>query len=100
MDNKREKFYYIKVKEYIKDSINIGFFDSGYFDKVTIWIGGKKTEYVLDTVSDKKYAKRYKYKAWAEKKINEVYALTKKLENFYPYEDNIYKYKFEIVCEE
>lgn len=96
----KEKFYYIKVKEYIKDNINVGFFDFGYFDKITVWAGETSgIEYVLDTVSDKKCAKRYKYKAWAEKKIKEVYDLTKDLKYFYPYEDNIYKYKFEIVEE-
>lgn len=97
---KEEKFFYIKVKEYIKDSINVGFFDYGYFDKITVWAGEtKELEHVLDTVVDRKYAKRYKYKAWAEKKIREIYDSTKDLKEFYPYEDDVYKYKFEIVEE-
>lgn len=96
----KEKFYYIKVKEYVKDSINVGFFDFGYFDKVTRWVAdNNEVEYVLDTVSDKECAKRYKYKAWAEKKIKEVYALTKNLKYFYPYDADTYRYKFEIVEE-
>lgn len=97
-----ERFYYIKVKEYIKDDINDGFFNIGYFDKIEAWVGVegfKGIKYSLSTVSNKKYVKRYKYKAWAEKKIKDIYNLTKSLEYFYPYEDNVYKYQFEIAEE-
>ncbi len=96
----KEKFYYIKVKEYIKDGINNDFFDFGYFDTVTGVVGETNgIQYVLETVSDRKYAKKYKYRAWAEKKIKEVYDFTKDLTYFHPYEDDIYRYKFEIVEE-
>lgn len=99
---KIKKFYYIKVKEYIKDDINTGYFDIGYFDKLEAWVGEdgfKGIKYYLGTVSDKKYVKGYTYKGWAEKKIKEIHRLTKSLEYFYPYEDNVYKYQFEIVEE-
>lgn len=98
----KEKFNYIKVSEYIKDSVNNGFFPIGYFDQLETWLGveGFKGEkYILSTVSDKKVAKRYKSKTWAKKKIKEIYNLTKTLEYFYPYDENTYKYKFEIVEE-
>ena len=96
---KAEKFYYIKVKEHIKDEINSGFYDIGYFDQLEYWVGsGEKSGVSLyvQTVSIKTLARRYKYKAWAEKKIKEIYNTTKELKYYYPYEDDIYKFKFEI----
>lgn len=96
----KEKFYYIKVKEYMKDDFHNGFYDMGYLDQIERWAGenvdGGIAIYV-QTVSKKEVAKKYKYKAWAEKKIKEIYDLTKDLEYYYPYEDNTYKYQFEIV---
>ena len=99
---KKEKYYYIKVKEYINDGIHNGFYDVGYFDQLEIWLGVegfKVKQYVVSTVSEKSVALRYKYKGLIEKKIKETIDTTKDLEYFYPYEDNIYRYKFEIVEE-
>ena len=99
---KNQKYYYIKVKEYIKDDINNGFYDIGYFDQLESWFGVEEeggTAHYLSTVSAKEVALRYKYKAYAEKQIKKTIDLTKDLKYYYPYEDNIYKYKFEIVEE-
>lgn len=98
----KDKFYYIKVKEYIKEDFHNGFYDMGYFDQLEYFVGADEKGGIaiyLQAVSEKSLAKRYKYKAWAEKKIKETYEITKKLKYYYPYEDNIYKYKFEIVEE-
>ena len=97
-----EKFYYIKVSEYMKDDFHNGFYYMGYFDQVECFIGADEIGGIgiyVQFVSDKTLAKRYKYKAWAEKKIKETYDLTKDLRYYYPYDDNIYKFKFEIVQE-
>jgi len=99
---KKEKYYYIKVKEYMKDDINNGFYDIGYFDQLERWIGEDGIEgikYVVSTVSEKSVALRYKYRGLIEKKLKETIDITKDLEYFYPYEDNIYKFEFEIVEE-
>lgn len=97
---KKEKYYFIKVKEYIKDDIHNGFYDIGYFTNLDFWFGveekGGKAIY-LSTVSIKEVALKYKYKALVEKQIKRIKDLTKNLEYYYPYGDNIYKYKFEIV---
>lgn len=99
---KKEKFYYIKVKEYMKDDFHNGFYDMGYFDQIEYWVGESVSSGIavyVQTVSKKEVAKRYKYKAWAEKKIKEILNETKDLEYYYPYEDNVYKFQFEILEE-
>jgi hypothetical protein len=95
---KKNKYYYIRVKEYIKDDFKDGFYDMGYFSEVEVFFDDKIT-IAINSVCDKKVATRYKYKAWAEKKKLEIINMTKELEYYYPYEDNIYKYQFEIVEE-
>ena len=91
--------YYIKVKEYIRDDVHNGFFDMGYFEGLEYWLENI-LHICVQTVSEKELAKHYKYKGLAEKKIKEIYELTKDLSYYHPYEDNIYKYQFEIVEEE
>lgn len=99
---KKQKYYYIKVKEYIKNDIHNGFYDIGYFTNLDSWFGVQEdggTAHYLATVSVKELSLKYKYKAYAEKRIKKIVDLTKNLKYYYPYEDNIYKYKFEIVEE-
>ena len=94
----QRKFYYIKVKEYIKDIFKDGFYDIGYFSELEVFIDDE-IKFILNTVSDKNVAKRYKLKAWAQKKIVDLINFTDDLEYYYPYGDNIYRYQFEIVEE-
>lgn len=93
-----EKFYYIKVYEYLDSEKNNSFY--GYFEKIILAdiIQGKYL-YDVDTLSEsgKEYAKKYKSKAWAEKKIKDIYEITK--DNEFLHRDNRYVYKFEIVLE-
>lgn len=95
---KKNKYYYIKVKEYIKDNLNDGFYNIGYFSDLEVSVDDKII-ISLNSVSDKDVAKRYRYKAWAQKKIVELIDITEDLDYYYPYGDNIYKYQFEIVEE-
>ena len=90
---KNEKLYYIKCYELI----NCEYKYYGYFEKLIITdIFQNKVEINISTISDIKYAKKYKKRGWAEKKIQEIIEKTKK--NVFCYvDDGKYKYKFEII---
>ena len=67
-------------------------------------VNGRMTDYFqnkpeinISTISEKQYAKKYKYKGWAEKKIQEIYDKTK--DNVFVYCDDVYMYKFSIIEE-
>ena len=86
--------YYIKVYE----NINNEWKSYGYFEKLicTDYFQGK-SDINISTISDKKYALKYKYKEWAIKMINKI--KTDTADNIYLYRNNKYVYKFEIVEE-
>lgn len=78
--------YYIKVFEKIrKEYINYGYFEKIGIDYDDFY--NKNLNYYIDTVSNKKYAKKYKYKKCAENKIEEIKKQTKN------------KYKLEVIEE-
>lgn len=89
----KEKFYYIKCYE----KINGEFKNYGYFEELIITdIFQSQIEKNISTISDIKYAKKYKRKVWAEKMIQKIYEETK--DNVFVFDDEgNYKYKFEIV---
>lgn len=70
----------------------------GYFDELIITdYFQNRPEFNISTVSDKEYAKKYRYNGWAEKKIQEIYRVTK--DNIFLYSNDTYIYKFYIVEE-
>lgn len=89
----KEKFFYIKVYEKLEGK----FLPYGYFDRIIITdIIWNKLEVNIDTISEPRYAKRYKYKKWAENMIQKIYDETKDNEDLFDDEGN-YRYKFEII---
>ena len=78
--------YYIRVFEKIRNDYRY----YGYFEKIRIDAEdffNNNFNFYIDTNSDKKYAKKYKYKKCAENKIEEIKSKVKN------------KYKFEIIQE-
>lgn len=88
-----EKRYYIKCYEMINGEYRY----YGYFEELIVTdIFQDKVEINISTISNIKYAKRYKKRGWAEKKIQEILEQTKN--NIFCFGDNgKYKYKFEII---
>lgn len=89
----KEKFYYIMCYEKVNDELKC----YGYFEEIIITdIFQSHIEKNISTISDIKYAKKYKRKIWAEKMIQRIYEETK--DNVFVFDDKgDYKYKFEIV---
>lgn len=88
-----EKYYYIKCYEKVMDE----YMDYGYFERIIITdIFQSKREKNISTISDIKYAKKYKSRVWAEKMIQKINEEVK--DNVFLFDDEgKYKYKFEIV---
>ena len=88
-----EKLYYIKCYELINGEYRY----YGYFEELIITdIFQDKVEINISTISDIKYAKRYKKRGWAENKVLEIIEKTKN--NVFCFDDDgKYKYKFEII---
>lgn len=88
------KCYYIKVDMLVNGEWK----PYGYFEElITTDYFQNKPEINISTISEKQYAKKYKYKGWAEKKIQEIYDKTK--DNVFAYCDDVYMYKFSIIEE-
>ena len=88
------KCYYIKVDMLVNGEWK----PYGYFEElITTDYFQNKPEINMTTRSEKHYAKKYKYKGWAEKKIQQIYDKTK--DNVFVYCDDVYMYKFSIIEE-
>ena len=82
--------YYIKVYENIYGEWK----SYGYFEELfcTDYFQGK-LDVNISTISDKQYALKYKYKAWADKMIHKIKIAT--IDNINLYRNSEYVYKFE-----
>lgn len=88
-----EKYFYIKCYMLVNEEYQY----YGYFEELFITdVFQSHFEKDISTISEKKYAKKYKRKCWAEKMIQKIYDETK--DNIFLFNDEgKYKYKFEIV---